>query len=122
MVRKALTRADDARAAGDEANARLLEALARDWAETGKDLGRANDAERTVFQNQSELNDADARVARAKAMLETLTQRKARAQAEVEQLAEMALTPATSSSASQHPVRPAPKGATKAPTKKAGSK
>jgi len=121
MVRSALSRADDARNSGDEAHAQQLENLARDWAEAGRDLGRANEAEGVAAQRQSELNEADARVARAKAMLETHAQRKARAEAEVASLAASAQAPAPSASAPQRPSRPS-KPAAKAPAKKAATK
>ena len=52
QAQHALFRADQARAAGDEVNAKLLEGLAREWAELATDSERAAQAELRADQSQ----------------------------------------------------------------------
>lgn len=83
-ARKALRRADDARASGDTANAARLEGLAREWAELASDLSRAVRVEADADSAQAAAADAALQVRQARAMLEVLVARQARAQGELQ--------------------------------------
>jgi len=85
-ARHALGRADDARAAGDRAHAAMLEALGREWAETGADLVRAAEAERKLAEMQLKTADLEAKAVRARALVEQTVARRGRAQEKLEQL------------------------------------
>src|SRR5688572_14872643 len=58
-AKNALRRADDARAAGDHTHAPALEALGREWAETGSDLVRAAEAEKKLRSVQRALAETE---------------------------------------------------------------
>lgn len=85
-ARRALQRADHARSAGDTANARHLEGLAREWAEMARDVARATNAEQRADRNQRAAASASLQVRKTHAMIETLVARRARAQGELQQL------------------------------------
>ncbi len=85
-TKRALGRADDARAANDEKHAPELDALAREWAETGRDLVRAAEAEKRLTDLQRELSDVETKASRARALLEETVARRGRAQAKLEEL------------------------------------
>jgi hypothetical protein len=85
-ARHALRRAADARAAGDHLHGAELEALAREWAETGSDLVRAAAAEKKLSQTQRELSETETRLIRARALLEESVARQGRAKQKLEQL------------------------------------
>jgi len=104
----ALARADNAIAAGDAANAHLLEGLAREWAELASDVSRASKAEHEAVAKQQDAAEASKRVQRARAMLDELAARKARAQGELNQWMEKKAAP--------------PKAAPLAPPAKGGRK
>lgn len=88
QARRALERADRARAAGDVTNAEQLEGLARDWAEYAQDAAKAVQAEHKAASAQSAAADASTRVERARALLEEQMARRARAQGELKALQE----------------------------------
>jgi hypothetical protein len=113
-ARNALARADNAAAAGDIAGARLLEGLAREWAELAVDVSRAQQAASDAGALQTAAADAAQRVQRARAMLDELAVRKARAAGELKQVleaADAAPTPATpkAAGAAPKPAKPATK-------------
>lgn len=85
-ARHALRRAADARASGDHVHGAELEALAREWAETGSDLVRAAAAEKKLAQTQRELSETETRLIRARALLEESVARQGRAKQKLEQL------------------------------------
>ncbi|MBK7581732.1 MAG: DUF4398 domain-containing protein [Myxococcales bacterium] len=85
-AKRALTRADEARASGDMKHAPELEALAREHAETASDLVRAAEAEKKRGDAQKQLSDAETQLSRAKALLEETLARRGRAQAKLEGL------------------------------------
>jgi hypothetical protein len=89
-ARNALARADNAAAGGDTAGARLLEGLAREWAELAQDVARAEQATSDAGALQLAAADAAQRVHRARAMLDELAGRKARATGELKELVERA--------------------------------
>jgi hypothetical protein len=112
-ARSALARADSAAAAGDAPNARLLEGLARQWAELAFDLRRAVEISHDAGAAQQAAADAAQRVQRARAMLDESTVRRARAQGELERLTEQAADAGV-------PMPPPRKPAPTAPKPKAG--
>ena len=85
-ARRALRRADDAKAAGDMANAARLEGLAREWAELARDLDRAVLFESDADSTQAAAADAALQVRQARALIEVLVARQARAQGELQLL------------------------------------
>ena len=85
-ARRALTRAEEARAAGDTAHAPELEALAREHAETGTDLVRAAESEKKLRDVQKQLSDVETKLSRARALLEETLARRGRAQAKLDEL------------------------------------
>ncbi|MBI5534937.1 MAG: hypothetical protein HY898_19575 [Deltaproteobacteria bacterium] len=133
-ARAALARADNAVASGDAVNARLLEGLAREWAELAVDVARSVEGQQEAGALQSAAADASLRVQRARAMLDELAARKARAQGELNQLTQQAdagpapvtTTPATTKKPASKPVIAVPPGqSTAAPkpgAKKGGGK
>lgn len=82
----ALRRASDARAAADLEHASLLEALGREWAETGRDLTRAADAEKKLADTQKRTAEVETKLARARALLEETVARRGRAKEKLEKL------------------------------------
>ncbi len=85
--RDALERATRMRAAGDEAHAQLADGLAREEAETGRDLVRALDAERTADDARRAATDAGTVGDRERALLEEGIARNGRLRAEIDELA-----------------------------------
>lgn len=114
-ARAALARADNAIAAGDSANARLLEGLAREWAELASDASRASQAERDAVAKQQAAAEASKRVQRARAMLDELAARKARAQGELNQWMEKTNAGAAPGSSGKPAPKAPPKAAPPAP-------
>jgi len=66
----ALERARRLRAAGDEAHAKAADGLALEWAQTGRDLARAADAEATATELRRKAVDAQAQLERTRAQVE----------------------------------------------------
>jgi hypothetical protein len=83
-AKKALERAHGARTSGDAAHARLLDGLALEWAETGRDLLRAQAAEQASAVVADKARDASVQADRARALLEETQARRGRAEAELE--------------------------------------
>ncbi|MBK8997408.1 MAG: hypothetical protein IPM35_16895 [Myxococcales bacterium] len=100
-ARRALTRAEEARAAGDTKHAPELEALGREHAETGTDLVRAAEAEKKLRDVQKDLSDVETKLSRARALLEETLARRGRAQAKLDELEK--------SKAAPPPAAPTPK-------------
>jgi hypothetical protein len=98
-TKKALERARGARQSGDVAHAELLEGLAREWAETARDLARAAATEADAGALESSAAQAGLRAERARALLEEAIARRGRAEAELEKL---------SASAGPFPPKPPP--------------
>jgi hypothetical protein len=67
---EALERATRLRMAGDEAHARLAEGLAREWAETARDLGLAAAAEHLAEDRSRQAIQAQAQLERTRALVE----------------------------------------------------
>jgi len=66
----ALERATRLRAAGDEAHAKAADGLALEWAQTGRDLAKAADAEATATELRRKAVDAQAQLERTRAQVE----------------------------------------------------
>jgi hypothetical protein len=66
----ALERATRLRAAGDEAHAKAADGLALEWAQTGRDLAKAADAEATATELRKKAVDAQALLERTRAQVE----------------------------------------------------
>jgi hypothetical protein len=69
-ARDALERATRLRAVGDETHARAAEGLAREWAETARDLVRAVGAETAAADVRRKAVEAQARLERSRALVE----------------------------------------------------
>jgi len=69
-ARGALERATRLRAAGDEAHAKAADGLALEWAQSGRDLARAADAEATAAELRRKAVDAQAQLDRTRAQVE----------------------------------------------------
>jgi hypothetical protein len=82
----ALRRAGDARAAGDHEHGAELEALAREWAETGADLVRTAAVEQKLAKVQKEHSEIETKLVRARALLEETVARRGRAKTRLEAL------------------------------------
>ena len=82
----ALRRAGDARVAGDHGHGSLLEGVAREWAETGRDLVRAAEAERQALAVYSKATALETKVVRGRALLEETMARRERAREKLHQL------------------------------------
>ncbi len=122
-AQSALERASDARVAGDHTHGSRLEGVAREWAETGRDLVRAAEAERqaqTLFAKATEL---ETKAVRGRALLEETLARRERAREKLREL-ESPSAPAPAGKPTPVPTpapagKPAPKSAPKAaPTPK----
>jgi hypothetical protein len=108
-AKKALVRAEGARRSGDIAHAELLEGLAREWAETARDLVRAASIEADAGALETSASQASLKAERARALLEEALSRRGRAEAELEKL---------SASAGPFPPKPPPAPAARAKTVK----
>lgn len=82
-AKRALERAHGARAAGDEPHGRMLEGLALEWAEAGRDLVRAAVAEQAAQAIGKQAYEVQTRAERARALLEETQARRGRAAAEL---------------------------------------
>jgi hypothetical protein len=85
-ARAALERATRLRAAGDEGHARLADGLAREEAETARDLARAIDAERAADDARRGAIDAGVTGERERALLEEGIARNGRLRAQIDEL------------------------------------
>jgi len=85
-AQKALRRGADARVAGDHAHGARLEGVGREWAETGRDLVRAAEAERQAQELYSKAAALETKVVRGRALLEETMARRERAREKLEQL------------------------------------
>ena len=146
-AKRALTRADRARLAGDQKHGGELEALALEWAEAGRDLVRTAAAEQRAADLEKKLTEAEAKLRTTRTLIEQAAARRARADAELAELERDAGAPAPTGSsapagsnapppgpkppkapASATPAKPAPSAApakpapSAAPTKPAEAK
>ena len=83
-AKQALERSLRMRQAGDDARAREVDALARGWAELGRDLAQTADTEARAGALRAAANDAGAHAERERALLEETIMRNARMKAEIQ--------------------------------------
>jgi hypothetical protein len=84
-ARAALEQARRLRSAGDETHAKAADGLAREWAEDGRDVARAADAEAAAGEVRRKAVDAQAQLERTRALVEEAIARVGRLKAELEQ-------------------------------------
>ncbi|HET9959824.1 MAG TPA: hypothetical protein VFQ61_35275 [Polyangiaceae bacterium] len=84
-ARSALTRAKNARQAGDQRHGSLLEALAMELAESARDLVRVKSAEQQTTEFEKQALDAETRAVRARALVELAAARRGRAQEQLDE-------------------------------------
>ena len=85
-AKTALRRATDARVAGDHGHGARLEGVGREWAETGRDLVRAAEAERQALALYTKTSELETKVVRGRALLEETMGRRERAREKLQQL------------------------------------
>jgi len=114
VIAEPLARAKDAleqgtrlRAVGDETHARAADGLAREWAETGRDLARAADAEQQAADLRRRALESQARLSRTRALVEEGIARVGRLSAEIEQAKRASSEPRTARESPSRPDRPA---------------
>ncbi len=78
-AQRALQRADGARGAADHEHGALLEALAREWAESGVDLVRTARAEAEATDQHRRASEAESKARRAHTLIEETVARRTRA-------------------------------------------
>ena len=83
-AKQALERATTLRGAGDERHAKTADGLAREWAETARELARAADAEAKASELRRKAVDAQAKLERSRALVEEAIARAGRLRAELE--------------------------------------
>jgi hypothetical protein len=83
-AKDALERAQRMRAAGDEAHAKTADGLALEWAQTGRDLAKAVDAEQTAAEQRRKAVEAQAQLERSRALVEEALASVGRLQAELD--------------------------------------
>jgi hypothetical protein len=83
-AKDALERAQRMRAAGDEAHAKAADGLALEWAQAGRDLAKAVDAEQSAAELRRKAVDAQAQLERSRAMVEEALASVGRLQAELD--------------------------------------
>ncbi len=82
-AKRALERAQGARAAGDDVHARMLYGLALEWAEAARDFDRAAAAERTAQNASTGAYQVQTEADRVRALLEETQARRGRTAAEL---------------------------------------
>jgi len=83
-ARDALEQSTRLRAAGDEAHAKAADGLAREWAETARDLALAAAAEKQANERRRQAIQAQAQLERTRALVEEGIARLGRLRAELE--------------------------------------
>jgi hypothetical protein len=84
-AKEAIERATRLRGAGDEAHAKAADGLAREWAETARDLARAADAEESAAALRRRGVEAQAHLEHTRALVEEGIARIGRLRAELEE-------------------------------------
>jgi hypothetical protein len=110
-TREALEQATRFRAAGDEAHAKAADGLAREWAETARDLALAAAAEKQADDRKRQAMQAQAQLERTRALVEDGIARLGRIHAELETAPGKATT-----AVEVHDGQPKPATAAKGPT------
>ena len=114
VVAEPLARAKDAleqatrlRIVGDEAHARAADGLAREWAETGRDLARATDTEQQAADMRKKALESQARLSRTRTLVEEGIARVGRLSAELEQAKQASGESRTARESPSRPAHPA---------------
>jgi len=119
-AQRALDRAAGARRSGDSRHAEMLEGLAREWAETARDVVRAAAVEADAGALEVAAADAGVKAERSRALLEESIARRGRAEAELEKLSAdggpFPIPPQSGGAARSKPGK-APRPASSAPAK-----
>lgn len=84
--KSALERAQRMRSAGDEAHAKIADAVARKWAEAARDVARAAVSEEGAATARRDANDAGALADRERALLEEAIAQSGRLRAQMDSL------------------------------------
>jgi hypothetical protein len=92
-AKNALGRAEGARSSGDQHHGALLEALALEWALSGKELVRTAKVERELVALQKKAADLETKAVRAQALVEQTVARRGRAEEKLRELEAGATTP-----------------------------
>lgn len=109
-TREALEQATRFRAAGDEAHAKAADGLAREWAETARDLALAAAAEKQAEDRKRQAIQAQAQLERTRALVEDGIARLGRIRAELDAAPAKAVT-----AVEVHDGQPRPPTAAKGP-------
>ena len=104
-AKAALSRAEGARASGDQLHGALLEALALEWALSAQDLVRTVGVERELIEVQKKAAELETKAVRAQALVEQTVARRGRAE---EKLRELEAGLAKQSESSKVPPNKAP--------------
>jgi hypothetical protein len=105
-ARDAVEQAARLRAVGDEAHARAADGLAREWAETGRDLARASDAEQQAADSRKKALESQARLSRTRTLVEEAIARVGRLSAEIAQTNRVGSEPKTARESPSKPAHP----------------
>lgn len=117
-AKTSLERAHGARMANDPAHAQMLDGLALEWAETGRDLERAAAAEQSALVAAKAAADATTQAERARSLLEETQARRQRAEAELAKAeADAKETAKAAAATEQERIETAKKGGKAAPPK-----
>jgi hypothetical protein len=102
----ALEQATRLRTVGDEAHARAADGLAREWAETGRDLARASDAEQQAADLRKKALESQARLSRTRTLVEEAIARVGRLSAAIAQASRAGSEPANAREIPSKPKNP----------------
>jgi hypothetical protein len=105
---EATERATRLRAAGDEVHAKVADGLAREWAETARDVGLAAAAEQMADDRKRQAIQAQAQLQRTKALVEESIARLGRLRAELDAASGQARSPAIAAAGTATATRPKP--------------
>jgi hypothetical protein len=105
---EATERATRLRAAGDEMHAKVADGLAREWAETARDLGLAAAAEQMADDRKRQAIQAQAQLQRTKALVEESIARLGRLRAELEAASGHAGSPVIAAAGNTSASKPKP--------------
>jgi hypothetical protein len=105
---EATERATRFRAAGDEMHAKVADGLAREWAETARDLGLAAAAEQMADDRKRQAIQAQAQLQRTKALVEESIARLGRLRADLEAASGHAGSPVSAAAGTATVSKPKP--------------
>jgi hypothetical protein len=112
-AKDALSRAEGARGSGDQVHGAMLEALALEWALSGRELARTAKIERELIELQKRTAELETKAVRAQALVEQTVARRGRAEEKLREL-EAGVTKHAESTSVPSPKPAAPEAAPKA--------